>query len=202
MSLEFHDTGIVSRPILRGYPMKTDLSGNVRRLRKAAQLTQAQLADAAGLPRATVAALEQPEANPGLQVLLAVARALGVSLDDLVSPPPAHRYYKVPLSERRENCSPDGAFRATMVSPIASRGVQIQNVEMDPGCKYHGQPHPFGSQEFFVVQEGTATLVIDGEAVTLAAGDLVQFPGQLPHTYRNLDPRQGVKALSVVVLSI
>ena len=52
--------------------MTTDLAHNVRRLRKQARLTQAQLAEAAGLPRATVAALEQPDANPGLQVLLAV----------------------------------------------------------------------------------------------------------------------------------
>lgn len=182
--------------------MSTDLAGNVRRLRKGARLTQAQLAEAAGLPRATVAALEQPDANPGLQVLLAVSQVLGVGLDELVSPPPAHRYYKVPHTEHRQNRSPDGLFRATMVSPLASRGVQIQSVHMDPGCKYQGQPHPAGSQEFFYVLEGEATLVIDHDAVLVAAGDLVQFPGQLPHMYRNLHDRQPVSALSVVVLAL
>lgn len=182
--------------------MVHDLAGNVRRLRKAASLTQAQLAEAAGLPRATVAACEQPDANPGLQVLLALSKVLGVTMDELVRPPPTQRHYKVPRSEHRQNRSPDGRFRATMVSPLASRGVQIQHVDMDPGCKYIGQPHPSGSQEFFYVLEGTATLIIDGEAVSVAAGDLVQFPGHLHHVYRNLDQREAVNALSVVVLAL
>lgn len=182
--------------------MPHDLAANLRRLRKAARLTQAQLADAAALPRATVASLEQPEANPGLGVLLAVAEVLGVSLDDLVRPPPAERHYKVPRSEHRSNRSADGAFQATMVSPIASRGVQIQAVTMAPGCKHPGQPHPHGSQEFFYTISGTATLIIDDDAVSVGPGDLVQFPGSQAHTYRNLDGEQPVEALSVVVLAV
>ena len=182
--------------------MTTDLAHNVRRLRKQARLTQAQLAEAAGLPRATVAALEQPDANPGLQVLLAVSQVLGVGLDDLASPPPAHRYYKVPRHEFRKNRSLDGLFNTTMVSPVASRGVQIQRVQMEPLCKYPGQPHPVGSQEYFYVICGTATLLIDNDAVEVGKGDLVQFPGNLPHTYRNLDERVGVDALSVVVIAV
>lgn len=179
-----------------------NLSSNVRRLRKAAALTQAQLAESAGLPRATVAKLEQPGANPSLQVVQQVAKALGVGLDELASPPPSQRYYVVPRSEHREYLSPDGAFESVMVSPIASRGVQIQTVHMEPECKSPGRPHPHGSQEFFYVISGTATIVIDDDLVTIEAGDLVQFPGHLPHVYRNLDKHTAVEALSAVVLAI
>jgi mannose-6-phosphate isomerase-like protein (cupin superfamily)/DNA-binding XRE family transcriptional regulator len=178
------------------------LAKNLRRYRKTAHLTQAQLADAAGLPRATVASLEQLDSNPGLHVVMAVADVLGVAIDDLVRPPPDHRYYKVEKTEHRLNRSADGSFLATMVSPIASRGVQIQRVRMEPDCKFVGQPHPNGSQEFFYVIEGTATLIINDDAVTIGTEELVQFPGNLPHTYRNLDPDTPVEALSVVALAL
>ena len=55
------------------------LAANLRRLRKQAKLTQAALAEQSGLPRATLAAMEQDGANPGVQSVLAVAEALHVS---------------------------------------------------------------------------------------------------------------------------
>ena len=55
---------------------------------------------------------------------------------------------------------------------------------------------------YFYVICGTATLIIDNDAVEVGKGDLVQFPGNLPHTYRNLDERVGVDALSVVVIAV
>ena len=71
------------------------LAPNLRRLRKQAKLTQAQLAEQSGLPRATLANMEQDGANPSVQSVLAVAKALCVSLDELLVLPPELRHYKV-----------------------------------------------------------------------------------------------------------
>ena len=57
------------------------LADNLKRQRKQANLTQAELAEAAGLPRATVANLEQPGANPSVTTIIAVAKSLGISID-------------------------------------------------------------------------------------------------------------------------
>jgi len=51
------------------------LGANVRQLRAARGLTQAQIARLAGLPRATWANLETGAANPTLAVLIKVAAA-------------------------------------------------------------------------------------------------------------------------------
>jgi len=40
---------------------------NLKRLRKNAKLTQAQVAQLAGLPRATLANMEHTSSNPGIQ---------------------------------------------------------------------------------------------------------------------------------------
>ncbi len=174
------------------------LADNLRRLRKLANLTQAQLAEAAALPRATVANLEQPGANPGIQTVLAVAKALGVSLDDLLVPPPEHRHYKVTPADMQEYRAEGGAYTARMLSPISSKGVQIQGVTMLPGCRSVGRPHPHGSQEFFHTLSGTAVILIDDDRVEIPAGCLVQFPGHRRHIYEN--PSKSVcTAISTVV---
>lgn len=60
-----------------------DLSGNVATWRKLRGLTQAQLADRAGVSRDTIVRLERGDGGVGIETLLRVLRALGV-LDNLV----------------------------------------------------------------------------------------------------------------------
>jgi XRE family transcriptional regulator, regulator of sulfur utilization len=178
------------------------LAANLKRLRKTAGLTQQALADAAHIPRATLASMEQATSNPGLDSVMAVASALSVNLDELVSPPPEHRFFKVSASQVKELLDDEGRYVARMLSPIASRGVQIQHVRMLPGCRAPGRPHPRGAQEFFFTYAGTAQLTVAGEDLQVEAGGLVQFPGHFPHVYANLSPTQAVEAFSVVILAM
>ncbi len=174
-------------------------AANLHRLRKNAKLTQAQLAERAGLPRATLANMERAGSNPGIQSVMAVAKALGVSVDELLTELPEHRFYKVGPEDMQEYRAEGGRFLAKLVSPIASKGVQIHHVTMLPGCRSVGRPHPSGSQEYFFTLVGRAALQIEDETVEIEAGSLVQFPGQRSHVYINRDPIQAVTALSVVV---
>ena len=175
------------------------LAENLRRLRKRAGMTQAQLAEAAGLPRATVANLEQPGMNPGIQTVVAVARALEVPLDELVAQGPEERYYKVIPRDMQEYRAEAGRFLARLVSPIASKGVAIHLVTIQPGCRSVGRPHPQGAQEFFLTIEGAAVIHIDDDRVEIEAGSLLQFPGHRRHIYENTGKVPCV-AVSTVVL--
>ena len=177
------------------------LADNLRRLRKQADLTQAQLAEAAGLPRATVANLEQPDMNPSLATVMAVAKVLEVTVDELVTPVPAERHFLTSPATQQEYRAEHGAFSARMVSPITSSGVQMHHVRMTPGCRSVGRPHPKGAQEFFLTLHGTAVITIDDEPVTVPAGHLVQFPGHRKHIYAN-PGQEPVEAVSVVVLHL
>ncbi|MBA3936445.1 MAG: helix-turn-helix transcriptional regulator [Planctomycetes bacterium] len=175
------------------------LAPNLRRLRKQGKFTQAQLADLAGLPRATLATMEQEGANPGIHAVLAVAKALGVSLDELLVLPPEHRHYHVAPAEMQEYRAEAGRYVARLVSPITSKGVQIHHVTMQPGCVSVGRPHPIGAQEFYYGLTGTSLLIIEDESVEVRTGHLVQFPGHRRHVYRNPDQRTVATAISTVV---
>lgn len=176
------------------------LSGNLARLRKARGLTQQKLADLAGIPRATLASMEHGS-NPGLEGVLAVAAALDVGLDELVSAPPERRYFKVDGKGLREIVDDSGRFRARQVSPVTTRGVLLQHIFMAPGCDVRGRPHPRHTQEFFFVIGGVATLRIAGDEVELEPHSLVQFSGSAPHDYINRGDRD-VEAFSAVVLTM
>src|SRR3954462_15071892 len=65
--------------------------GRLKELRTRAGLTQPQLADRAGVSKATVADLEQGRYEPSWPMLLALAGALGAALDDFRCGPAAPR---------------------------------------------------------------------------------------------------------------
>jgi transcriptional regulator with XRE-family HTH domain len=67
---------------------------NLKRLRAAAGLTQAELAAKLNTPLRTVQNWEQGHREPGLDALRPIARALGVSVDELLADEPAKKNAK------------------------------------------------------------------------------------------------------------
>lgn len=67
------------RPRLTG-----PIHGRISALREKAELTQEQLADACGVDKTAVSHWENGVARPGLLRLNAIAKALDVTVDDLI----------------------------------------------------------------------------------------------------------------------
>ncbi|MFT5563906.1 MAG: putative transcriptional regulator [Myxococcota bacterium] len=66
----------------------TKVTNSIRALRFAAdELTQAALADAIGVTRQTVIAIEQGKYSPSLEVAFQMARVFGVALTDVFQYP-------------------------------------------------------------------------------------------------------------------
>jgi XRE family transcriptional regulator, regulator of sulfur utilization len=64
-----------------------------------------------------------------------------------------------------------------------------------------GTPHLPGTREFFSCLEGHVTIYVAGERYELDAGDVLGFPGNVPHSYRNLDRTTRALGVSIVVLA-
>src|SRR3954467_81598 len=65
------------------------LAGNLRRLRGERRLSGTDLAQRAGISRATLIQLEAGSGNPTLETLYGLANALDATLADLIAEPPA-----------------------------------------------------------------------------------------------------------------
>jgi transcriptional regulator with XRE-family HTH domain len=174
-----------------------NLARNIRQLREARHLTQAQVATAAGVPRPTLANLETGEANPTLSVLTRVAGALQVSLEELVGPPRATgRFYGVGELPTRHR----GEIRIRKLLPEAHPAFEIERMELPVGARMAGVPHTPGTREYLTCEVGTIELVASGERWQLGPGDVVVFRGDQPHSYRNVGEDPAV-AYSVIAMA-
>lgn len=177
------------------------LADNLRLIRRRRNLTQAQLAKLAGIPRSTIAHIEAGGANPTLSVLSALSGALQLSIEELLSParPRCQLYPKgsLPVHERGR----DGARgRIIKLLPHKIPGMEIDRIELDPDARIKGVPHRPGTQEYLTCEAGKVTLWTRGERFDLEPGDVLTFPGDQPHSYHN-ESRETAVAFSVVTLA-
>lgn len=177
--------------------ISANLARNVRQLREARGLSQQALASLSGVPRPTWTHLESGGANPTLAVLLKVAGALGVTVEELIAKPRADvRHYRPDeLPQRRRGAV---VMRHLLPDPVA--GLSLERMELPPGAAMRGQPHTPGTREYLACEQGQIELVASGERWLLAPGDVVVFRGDQPHSYRNAG-RSTAVAYSAVALS-
>jgi transcriptional regulator with XRE-family HTH domain len=177
----------------------THLSRNLIALRHVRSLTQGALAKNAGVPRSTIANLESGKGNPSLGVLLKVAASLDVPIEELLASPRA----KVRKWTRSELAS-RSAGRGVVVRPLVAERVpdELLNVmEFSPGASMRGSPHLPGTREYFTCLSGEVTIFVAGDRYDLEAGDVLAFPGNLPHSYRNPDTNRPAQGVSAVILA-
>lgn len=169
------------------HPMGTDtpaarLAENVRALRDARGLTQAQAAKLAELPRATWANVESGESNPTLAVMHAVSVALQVSFEELLAAPRAgerlHPRDTLPVQHR-------GQSVIRKLLPDRIPGTEFDRFELPPGARMTGVPHTAGTREYLVCESGALTVTAAGRTWTLAPGDVLAFRGDQRHSYGN-----------------
>ena len=173
-----------------------DLADNLRQLRTARGITQAQAASLSGVPRATWAHLESGGGNPTLAVLVRVAAALGVTLEELVSAPRAEvrQFSAADLKTRTR-----GGVVVRNLLPDALPGVQLERMELPPRARMVGTPHRAGTREYLTCESGAIALTASGRRFELGAGDVVVFRGDQPHAYHNETARTAIGYSAVVI---
>ncbi|PRX49474.1 XRE family transcriptional regulator [Prauserella shujinwangii] len=147
----------------------------LRALRRRREVTLAKLAEATGISESTLSRLESGERQPTLKLLLPLARAHGVPLDELVGAPPTgdprvhirpvrrHGMTFMPLSRR-----PGGAHAFKLIIPGSLHGA-----EPDP------QTHE--GYEWLYVLEGRLRLVLGDQDLVLTPGEAAEFDTHVPH---------------------
>ena len=180
--------------------MENPIGEGIKRLRAQHKLTQTALAQRAEIPRATLANMEGENSNPSISAAVKVARALGVTVDDLITQRQSQSVTQVVRKDMPVMLLDGGKFSSTLTSPISTPNLHINDIGMMPGCHTKGVPHPEGSHELFLCHSGTATVEVDGKTYEVNAGDLIYFPGHLPHSYGNksLTPTRAMAVIFIL----
>jgi len=177
------------------HDLNRNLADNIRRLREAHKMSQQRMADLSGLPRPTWASLESAAANPTLNVLSKAAKALQVSIEELVGAP-RNEVEFIAAADVKERRRQDARLRPLV--PDVLPGLEFSRMQLEPGGRMVGVPHTTGTREYLTCERGRIELVVAGEHWQLGAGDMLVFRGDQRHTYRNPDARSKAVAISVV----
>jgi transcriptional regulator with XRE-family HTH domain len=175
------------------------LSRNLVSLRQVRSLTQDSLAKVAGVPRSTIANLESGTGNPSLTVLIKVANALGVPVDELLAAPHA-RIRKWSSSEIATQASGNGIVSRSLI-PERIPDELLNVMDFEPGASMRGSPHLAGTREYFTCLTGKVTIYVAGERFDLDAGDVLAFPGNVAHSYKNGDAIHSAQGISAVIFA-
>ncbi|NNL67511.1 MAG: cupin domain-containing protein, partial [Myxococcales bacterium] len=132
-----------------------------------------------------------------LAVLVKVAAALQVSIQELIGPPRSggKRYPAASLRSRKRG---GASVRGLLPEPIP--GMEIDRMELPRGAQMTGTPHTHGTREFLTCERGRIELVASGDRFEVVAGDVVAFRGDQRHSYRNVGSETAV-AYSVVAIA-
>ncbi len=171
----------------------------LKHLRLRRDITLTELAEETGISASTLSRLEAGLRRPTLEQLLPLARAYGVTLDELVDAPPT--------GDPRINLRPIACSDGSTILPLTRRpgGIQAYKFvlptgdnDREPDLRTHE------GYDWVYVLNGTLRLVLGEHNLILKPGEAAEFDTRTPHwfgatssgpvEYLSLIGRQGERA--------
>lgn len=160
----------------------------LKRLRSQRGITLEDLSRITGISKSTLSRLENGGRRPSLELLLPLAQAYRVPLDELVGAPEVGDP-RVRLKPRRVN--------GRTVVPLTphSAGVQAWKI-LIPASQTEPAPRVHEGYEWLYVLAGRMRLVLGDHDLVLAAGEAAEFDTRIAHWFGSSDGK-AVEVLSL-----
>ncbi|MEV4235881.1 XRE family transcriptional regulator [Nocardia sp. NPDC050408] len=153
----------------------------LRALRRQRETTLADLSTETGISVSTLSRLESGDRRPTLELLLPLAKAHGVTLDELVDAPPT--------GDPRIHLRPITRHGMTML-PLTRRAGGIQAYKLViPAYSPRQEPDPRTHEgyEWLYVLNGRLRLVLGEHDVILVPSEAAEFDTRVPHWFGAAD---------------
>jgi len=160
----------------------------LRRLRAQRGVTLVALSETTGISKSTLSRLETGQRRPSLELLLPLAHAYRVPLDDLVGAPE--------VGDPRVRLKPRSANGRTVVPLTRQPGsiqawkIIIPTTKNEPDLKAHE------GYEWLYVLSGRMRLILGDHDVVLSPGEVADFDTRVPHWFGSTG-EQPVEVLSL-----
>ncbi|TQM30713.1 helix-turn-helix domain-containing protein [Nocardia bhagyanarayanae] len=153
----------------------------LRALRRQRETTLADLSASTGISVSTLSRLESGARRPTLELLLPLAKAHGVTLDELVDAPPT--------GDPRIHLRPVTNHGMTMV-PLTRRagGIQAYKIVLPPADpRVEPRPKTHEGYEWVYVLNGRLRVILGEHDLVLAPGEAAEFDTHIPHWFGAAD---------------
>ncbi|WP_328559168.1 XRE family transcriptional regulator [Streptomyces coelicoflavus] len=147
----------------------------LRQLRKEREVTLTALSETTGISVSTLSRLESGLRKPSLELLLPIAQAHRVPLDELVGAPP--------VGDPRVRAEPIVRHGRTHW-PLTRQAGGLQAFKvLEPRRREEPDPRTHEGYEWLYVLSGRLRLVLGEHDVVLAAGEAAEFDTRVPHWF-------------------
>jgi transcriptional regulator with XRE-family HTH domain len=152
----------------------------LRALRLARDITLAALAEATGISVSTLSRLESGRRRPNLELLLPLAKAYQVPLDELVGAPAT--------GDPRVHMRPITARGKTII-PLTRKpgGIQAYKHILPAGPLDQPDPQVHEGYEWLYVLNGKLRMVLGSRDLVLGPGEAAEFDTRVPHWFGRAD---------------
>jgi transcriptional regulator with XRE-family HTH domain len=153
-----------------------DLVGpRLKQIRSQRGVTLAGLSERTGISKSTLSRLETGQRRPSLELLLPLAHAYRVPLDELVGAPEVGDP-RIRLKPRRVN--------GRTVLPLTRQpgGIQAWKIII-PATQSRPSPRTHDGYEWLYVLAGRMRLVLGDQDLVLGVGEAAEFDTKLPHWF-------------------
>jgi transcriptional regulator with XRE-family HTH domain len=160
----------------------TAVGHRLRALRRERELTLVDISAVAGISVSTLSRLESGARRPTLELLLPLARAYRVTLDELVDAPPT--------GDPRIHLRPIRRNGMTMLALTRrAGGIQAYKIVIS-GVSRRKRPDPQTHEgyEWLYVLNGRLRLVLGEQDLVLAPGEAAEFDTRVPHWFGAAGP--------------
>jgi transcriptional regulator with XRE-family HTH domain len=152
-----------------------DVGPRLKRARAQRDVTLAELAAATGISKSTLSRLEAGQRKPSLELLLPIAQAHQIPLDELVGAPE--------VGDPRVRFTPRNRNGRTVI-PLTRQpgGLQAWKAIIPPEP---GEPElrTHEGYEWLYVLAGQVRLILADHDITMGPGEVAEFDTRLPHWF-------------------
>jgi len=152
-----------------------EVGPRLKAVRTQRDVTLTQLAAATGISKSTLSRLESGQRKPSLELLLPIAEAFRVPLDELVGAPE--------VGDPRIRLRPQKRGGRVVV-PLTQqpRGMHAWKVVIPPERK-KPELRTHEGYEWLYVLSGELRLILGEHDITMAAGEVAEFDTRVPHWF-------------------
>jgi len=183
------------------------LGERLREERARRGLTVRALAGEVGVSASMISQIENAKTQPSVSTLYAITSALGISIEDVFSPPSqtgpdpletirGRRRGPLVRPPERQVLTLDSGVTWELLGELPPYTVDFLRVTYPPGStsSSNGGLMRHSGSEFGFLLSGELTLTLGFEEMRLTPGDAISFGSDTPHSYRNdgTEPAVGV----------
>jgi transcriptional regulator with XRE-family HTH domain len=158
----------------------TTVGPRLRTIRRQRETTLADVSAETGISVSTLSRLEAGRRRPTLELLLPLAQAYGVQIDELVGAPPT--------GDPRIHLRPAQRNGMTLI-PLTRRAGGVQAYKLIiPARRGSREQKTHEGYEWIYVLNGRLRLLLGDQDLVLTEGEAAEFDTRVPHWFGSADP--------------